>query len=257
MKSKRRVIKFVSKDEEDIDEEKVNIEYKKEKIFFISECINLKNNYLERDKYRSIDYISYEDAFKQKFEYNNFACNILFKKAFDLLKNYDVAFTSGRAGGLDYSNYVYFVDDKINISCELGINMMHQLAHIIEMEDNNKLLKDNFGLPVFFLHDEKKPSDEALLKAFVRESKVRGIQRHFGDKPKYFLDYEKPSFPFAKFESYSEFTDWQLKIMQTSYYEYSEEKILAKLKEKLDFIQSKLNNKRCKKYDFKCNYKSN
>jgi hypothetical protein len=200
---------------------------------FMNKCVSLKDNYLERDKYRSVDYISYKDVFEQKFVKNNFACNILLKKVFDLLKNYDVAFISGRL--LDYTNYVYFVDDKINISCNYAINIKHQLAHIIEMEDPNKLLKDNFGLPVF-LPGEKLPSDKTLLKAFVREAKVRGIQRHFGDDPRYFLDYEKLSFPFAKFESYSEFADWQLKIMQTSYYEYSEDKILTKLKEKLDFI---------------------
>lgn len=166
------------------------------------------------------------------------------KEVFNLLKNYSVAFhkvnQSYYTPNSKIYNFVYYVDDKINLEIEAS-SIFHQLSHIVEMQDNSRLLKNNFGFNMFLFRPEKL-SNNGILKAVAREARVFGIQKHFIKlvNVNFSLGIDDLRLPLGKFKSNKDLTDWARYIQDSTYNNYSQDRIIFELKEKLNYIQNNL-----------------
>ena len=167
------------------------------------------------------------------------------KEVFNLLKNYSVAFhkvnQSYYTPNSKMYDFVYYVDDKINLELKAS-SIFHQLSHIVEMQDNSRLLKNNFGFNMFFFRPERL-SNNGILKAVAREARVFVIQKHFAKlvNVKFSLGLaELGRLPLGKFKSNEDLVDWAKYIQDSTFKKYSQEKIIFELTEKLNYIQNNL-----------------
>lgn len=109
------------------------------------------------------------------------------------------------------------------------------------MQDNSRLLKNNFGFNMFFFRPEKL-SNNGILKAVAREARVFGIQNHFIKlfNVNFALDIDNLMLPLGKFKSSKDLNDWAKYIQDSTYKNYSQDRIISELKEKLNYIQNNL-----------------
>ncbi len=202
-------------------------------------CLNPKN----RPERITFDEIK-DEFFNNYFKYDNRNKSFC-KEVFNLLKNYDVAFHKTNSFYFEPSskmyNFVYYVDDKINLELEASL-IFHQLSHIVEMQDNSRLLKNNFGFNMFFFRPERL-SNNGILKAVAREARVFGIQKHFEKlvNGNFSLGLSKlERLPIGKFKSNEDLVEWVKYIQDSTFKKYSQDRIISELKEKLNYIQNNL-----------------
>ncbi len=129
---------------------------------------------------------------------------------------------------------------KIFITNFYGNALHHQVSHMIEMQNLNRCLKDDWGLSFFM----KEFSKEQRIIAFVRECRVRAIEAVLQNKTLDETIYHHPLLdrdlnriiPFKKFKTEKEFREWHSHIFETTYKKYSYDRIEHDWKKRIDFI---------------------
>ncbi len=130
--------------------------------------------------------------------------------------------------------------DGIKLHMSELIKLSHELAHLIEVKDNRRLVLPDYGMPTYFPKTTK-----GQLQAIAREARVRGIQTRlieiaFG---RYHLLVHQLSHtylqPFAanhKFGTTQAVVDWSTSIMERAYQDWTQDKILHDWSHKAEFI---------------------
>lgn len=129
----------------------------------------------------------------------------------------------------------------INIYTSAIIKLSHELSHLLEMSDNSRLLKLDFGIPKYF------PTTRGgQFKAIAREARARGIQTRlvelaFGHSPLLvqrhcYMLIRPCSFPAGRFASEKEVVEWSAHITRSTYEDWSEDKILDTWTQKANYI---------------------
>ena len=129
----------------------------------------------------------------------------------------------------------------INIFTSPVIKLSHELSHMLEVKDNNRLLKFDYGIRKYF-----PTTHEGQLQAVAREARARGIQTKlveiaFGNTTLlvhrgawlYIKPFDKRV---ARFNNGSEVCEWSASITQSAYNDWSKERIVETWKQKAEFI---------------------
>lgn len=97
--------------------------------------------------------------------------------------------------------------DTILIGCKLP-PLAHEIAHMVEMNDFSRLLKDDWG----FKNCIDGGSPGSFFAAFARETRVRAIQSYMDGRPGFNNDYwfaqAHIRMPFGRFEHKKQVRDW-------------------------------------------------
>lgn len=139
--------------------------------------------------------------------------------------------------------YIHYhpTKDGINIYTSEIIKLSHELSHLLEIRDNNRLVQLDYGIRKYF------PTTHAgQLQAIAREARTRGIQTRlvelaFGSSQ---LLYQRFAYviikPFdkgiGKFTTSQEVVEWCTNITRTTYNEWSKDRIIEAWKQKSEFI---------------------
>lgn len=146
-------------------------------------------------------------------------------------------------GYVNPSEVVHYQPFKtgINIFTSQIIKLSHELSHMCETKDNQRLLKCDYGIGEYFPKTHK-----GQLQAVAREARTRGIQTRlveiaFGNSTLLVHRgahlYIKPfQNRVGRFETSKEVLEWSAGITQTAYCEWSKDKIIHEWNKKSEFI---------------------
>lgn len=167
---------------------------------------------------------------------------------------------SDNACAWEYIGY-HPTKDGINIHTSKLIKLSHELAHILEIKDNERLLQLDYGIKKYLPTTPK-----GQLQAIAREARTKGIQtllveiafNHFN------MLYHRHAYLFnrdggniGKFSSNQEILDWSFGITKTAYENWSEDKILYIWNQKAEFINHWLETKHASRQDCETQIKRN
>lgn len=135
----------------------------------------------------------------------------------------------------------------INIYTSPIIKLSHELSHMLEVKDNNRLLQFDYGIKKYFPSTSK-----GQLQAIAREARARGIQTRlvevaFGNSTLLvqrhaylYIQSGHPSqqfkTPVGRFSNGNEVVEWSAAITQTAYREWSKDRIIHAWNKKAEFI---------------------
>jgi hypothetical protein len=132
----------------------------------------------------------------------------------------------------------------INIYTSVIIKLSHELSHMLEVKDNNRLLKFDYGIRKYFPKTNK-----GQLQAIAREARARGIQTRlveiaFGNSTllvhRHCYLYVSPTIKFnesiGRFANGNEVVEWSSAVTQTAYREWSKDRIVHEWNKKAEFI---------------------
>ena len=120
------------------------------------------------------------------------------------------------------------------------IKLSHEIAHMVEVKNNEKLIQNDFGIPTYFPKTQK-----GKLQAIARESRTRGIQTRlvenaFGNCQ--LLKFKKLPLDIVsangKFKNYLDALDWSTTICNSAYKFWTTEKIIDIWEEKSIIINN-------------------
>lgn len=153
-----------------------------------------------------------------------------------------------------YTSY-HPTKDGINLCTSKLLKLSHELAHMLEIRDNDRLLQLDYGIKRYV-----PLTTEGQLMALAREARVRGIQTrlvhiafnhlrmlYHRSGPVIFF---RVGSKFGKFNSLREVEDWSFAITDSAYNKWSEDKILHVWSQKADFINHWLETKHPSQQDY-------
>lgn len=125
----------------------------------------------------------------------------------------------------------------------------HEISHMVEMNDLNRLIIDDWGL---YFKDElhgKSPFDNCkfAFRAAAREARVKGIENHIckseyqGNRILADTWYRHRLYPhvgFGRFSSKEDIDDWLRSIFETTRKQWSLDRIQHEWKQRVEFIRN-------------------
>ncbi len=119
------------------------------------------------------------------------------------------------------------------------LKLSHELSHMLEIKNNERLVQLDYGIKKYFPMTPK-----GQLQAIAREARTRGIQTRlvelaFGNSQVLF---HRGAYLFArgfslgKFKNDQEINDWSAHLTTKSYIDFPKERIIEIWKEKAEFI---------------------
>lgn len=134
----------------------------------------------------------------------------------DRINVYDGLFGDHGIKGLDDYGYI----PRKNEIFITGVfpTLSHEIAHIVEINDKNRLLKDDFGMSVLFAEKLFKSNAKYSFAAFARETRVEAIQSVIDNSEKNTFERltsnpiwngaVKSNVPFGKFNNFKQVEEW-------------------------------------------------
>lgn len=128
-------------------------------------------------------------------------------------------------------------------------NIKHEIAHMVEMTLPNRLLLPDWGMPKIN-KELSKFSEQGFIHSLVREIRVRAIQLHLesnwavSERCLSFIKSEciekeiKSRLPFGKFKNFAQVIAWMEHLRDTTYYAWSEERIVFEWEKRISYIQN-------------------
>lgn len=122
-------------------------------------------------------------------------------------------------------------------------NPSHEVAHMVEMNNLERCIQNDWGLPQRTLAYGPKNNYRSYLAALSREIRVRAIQHHLNNPINIInstrtniTDYIELFGNLGKFKSFSEVQDWANYLQEQTYCAWSVERIVHEWRCKFDYI---------------------
>lgn len=145
----------------------------------------------------------------------------------------------------DNKGFYFIKDDDIFIPYGLP-NIIHEISHFVEINDLNRLTKDDFGFSpikdgILLLEKNAK----FFFAAAARESRVRGIERSICTKRDsrltqnhYWNNMAAGHMPFGRFNDKTDFVNWSDDLHNKTIKAWSKDRIECEWKVRLDFVHN-------------------
>lgn len=144
------------------------------------------------------------------------------------------------ASVLEVSPFEKFVAYKVRKEylqfCIMLPTPAHEVAHMVEMNDITRTIKDDWGMPIFMPKDPKR-----FFAALAREARVRGIQSHMdankGFTNQAWFNEAAKHLPFGRFTSEGQVFDWAHTLWLNASRAWNQDRIQTVWTERIEYIR--------------------